>query len=131
MLTTKKIVKTIDAKTDTLSSTVNGLTELINEMNNGAVQKAAKYEEIINLLKNVKINVKKFSSELKDNAMMSLKIEYEIPPIELIFDSENTLLVNERFRAMNLLNLISFEDMAKIQEQLKIVEKQNQKISGK
>lgn len=131
MVTTKKIVKDINEKTENLSVNIGEIIDMLNKMRSGAIQKAEKYDETLRLLKKVKINVKKFSTELKDNATVSLKIEYEIPPIEIMFDETGCSFINERFQAMNLLNLISFDDMRKIQEQLHAVEAQNKKISGK
>lgn len=131
MLTTKRIAKEINEKTTNVESKLSDIETLLKKFDGGIVAKADKYDETQKLLKNVKINVKKFSTEFKDNATVALKVEYEIPPIELIFDEDGNLLINERFRAMNLLNLISFDDMDKIKKQLDTVALQNKKISGK
>lgn len=105
MFNTKKELKEIKAM----------LTQVCGE----TVQKSKKYEETIDLLSLIKINASKVSINMdKKTASFGVSIEYSIPPINLVFDGDGETLINERFRAINLLGLCSIEDQIKISEKI-------------
>ena len=89
------------------------LTKLLDS---GVMNKAQRCDFLDLNLKNVKIKVSKITPVfIQDN--FGLTIEYKIDPITIYIDNGN-VFPNESFKSINLLNLISFEDMQKIQKKI-------------
>lgn len=97
---------------------IKEIKEAVNEMREDTFTKAKKYDEVREYLKHIVLDVKNISLFLNEDGSTGVKIDYTIPPIKLFFDGDNKVLKNERFVAINMLDLISKEDMYKITEKL-------------
>lgn len=107
------------------------IKKILQEMNNKlsgltdkTVKKAQKYDSIKQQLDYIKFNVKNinyFTNE--NNGTIGIEIEYEMPKIKIYFDGDGNILENNRFIAINSLDLISFEEMEKIKTYIKNVER--------
>lgn len=96
-----KDIKEIKEKLDSLSTTI--------------IDKAQKYDEIQEMLKSLKFRVAKTYATWDDKRMQFVvKVEYQIPSVTLIVDEDGSAMLNDRFKAINTLNLIPFEDMEKV-----------------
>lgn len=97
----KKILSKLEASSD---KKIEELTTLLKA-------KSDKLDEIEQYLTNVHLKVSKIVESPIDE---SLKVFYEINPISLRFDSNGSLKVDEEFKAINMLNLISLDDMQRL-----------------
>lgn len=100
----KQEISDINKKLDTL---LDG--RLLNKAN-----KCDFYEQNI---KNIKLKVSKIKPVLIESNI-GITIEYQIAPITLFLDDGNVVCPNETFKSINLLDLVSFEDMQKIQRKI-------------
>lgn len=89
--------------------------------------KSQKYDEMIEYLKDIKIKVGKIELKIDNHGQLFLKVNYEMPVQEIRFDDDNNIVENKMFKAINMLNLISFEDMRKIQVLLEEAQNENKK----
>lgn len=79
------------------------------------------------LLKDIKFKVKSVKTVVDDRTGLSaVRIQYEIPDVFVELDEEGRPLKNKFFYASNYLELISYEDMEKIQHEL-----DKSKLNGK
>lgn len=109
---TKKIIKEIKTKLDSLTDET--------------IIKAKKYDELINFLDKVKFKVKNSNLFVSEStANIGVNIEYEIPSIKILFDENNEIIKNDRFIAINMLNLISIEEMNKLSMLIKEAKRKN------
>ena len=105
------------------SSSVEDLKFLTKEYQS----KSQKYDEMIEYLKDIKIKVGKIELKIDNHGQLFLKVNYEMPVQEIRFDDDNNIVENKMFKAINMLNLISFEDMRKIQVLLEEAQNENKK----
>ena len=71
------------------------------------------------LLQDVRLKVKSIKPGFDENTgLPTLKITYEVPSVRLEFDEEGTPIKNNFFYAINYLDLISIEDMERIQKEI-------------
>lgn len=96
----KKIVKEIQEKLDFLTK--------------DSYKKAKEYEKQNFLLKQVRLKVDKISLFLNNDGQVGVNIKYDIPNIKVYFDDDGEIIKNETFYAINSLDLITKEDMQKI-----------------
>ena len=89
--------------------------ETLSEANQ---KKIAKYEETKEQLSKIRIEISNVKTCIENNGSLSLEVHYKVPVAKIRIDDEGFLDVDEMFRAINLLNLISFEDMNKVQKKL-------------
>lgn len=54
-----------------------------------------------------------------------VKIEYNMPTVTLILDENGEAMINDRFRAINMLGLIPIEDQDRIINQLGVAKRKN------
>ena len=94
----EKIIAKLEASSD------KKVEELINELD----AKTKELEEMKKYLSFIKMRVKNIGVYGDEN----LKVTYEIEPVFLNFDSHCDVRVNDTFKAINMLNLISFQDMS-------------------
>lgn len=84
----------------------------------------ARLKEIEQLVGKVRFKVKSVAYAEEENKVL---VKYEIPNIKLDLDSENNPIKNDFFYSVNKLQLISFEDMKKIQVVLSEIKEKNKK----
>lgn len=78
------------------------------------------------LLKDIRFKVKTIKSVVNENTgLPELRIAYEVPVVCLEFDEEGKPIKNNFFYASNFLELISIEDMEKIQREIEKTQKAN------
>ena len=99
----KKEISEINEKLDKLISS-------------GIFKKAERCDFLEQNLKNIKLKVSRIKPVLFENNM-GVTIEYEIAPVTIYLDGEN-VYPNETFKSINFLDLISYEDMNKIQKKI-------------
>lgn len=99
--------------------------EIIKILNGDLKEKALEGEEIKNLLSNIELKVKNIVEIPGENGSIDLKIIYEAPQVVLRFDDNNEPYENSVFKAINMLNLISMDDMKKIINAIKCKKNQN------
>lgn len=88
-------------------------------LNSGIMNKANKCDFLEQNIKNIKLKVSRIKPVLLESNV-GVTIEYEIAPVTVYLDNGN-VFPNETFKSINLLNLISFEDMQKIQKKIEDV----------
>ena len=109
----KQEIANINEKLDTL-------------LNSGIVKKANRCDFLEQNLKNIKLKVSKIKPVFIENNL-GVTVEYTIAPVTIYIDGEN-VFPNETFKSINLLDLISYEDMSKIQNKIEdIIKLQKQK----
>lgn len=85
------------------------------------IDKARKYDELIENLSKIKIKVKSAKKVINDSGDKELKVEYEIDPILLSFDEKGNAKYEPMFYALNITNLISYEDMEKLMKAIRMI----------
>lgn len=107
----KEMKKQVDEVHDLLDKTI--------------IFKAKKYDEIMLYLKNISLDLKidKFINELGED---EYKLTYSLPSVNLRFDEKGELQENLLFTSINMLDLISVEDIQKL---LKIISEEKNKKS--
>lgn len=93
--------------------------EIIKILNGDLKEKALEGEEIKRLLSNIELKVKSIIEVPGENGSTDLRIIYEAPQIILKFDDNNEPYENNVFKSINMLNLISIDDMQKIVNAIK------------
>lgn len=112
-----------------IKENVNAVTEKFDELTAETIRKAKKYDELKDYLSKVKFSVDKITLVLdKKDFVYGVKVEYNIPPITLFVDSDGGQVTNERFKAINMLDLISFDDMAKIKQKINEAINKNKEV---
>lgn len=104
-------------------SEISDIRSLISAKNKA---KADKYDEIRDRLSKITIKVSSISHFMDDMGRKYLKVSYEIPDGIITLEDDGTFGCNDILKYINLLDLISLEDMRKIQEErekLKYVKK--------
>lgn len=107
-----------------LTKDIFSKTESFTKENN---YKIKKYEEISELLKNIKISVKDSKLFVNNDGLIGVEIEYDIPKIKLFLDEDGKMIKNNLFYSINMLNLISIEDMEQIQNKIEEAKKYNKR----
>ena len=110
MITNKKLSKQIQELSDFIKS--NEYEELKKD--------SAELKRVKELLSHVKFKVKdiKFFEEGEEN-QPTVRIIYELPVIDLTIDENGEPSKNDFFYSSNMLEMISLEDMNKIQDFLR------------
>lgn len=108
-----------------LKKIVENIEKKVNYLSKDSFYKARKYDEQKELLKKINLKVKKVNLFLNNDGQVGLDIDYEIAPLKIYFDDDGQMLKNERFYAINALDLVSKEDMQKVQEFLNEAIKRN------
>ena len=106
---------------------VQDIKKNLQVFTNESQTKIKKYDEIMEYLKDVKINVSNIKPIINDKGTINVEITYSIPKQIIEFDDENNIVANKIFKAINMLNLISFEDMEKIGLMLEKAKMQNRR----
>lgn len=102
---------------------IEEINESLKALSGENMEKLKQFEIIEEQLKKIKIKVKNVAISIDEYGNEFLNINYELPTIKLKFDNNKEVEINEEFRAINLLNLISFEDMEKIQKAIDKIKK--------
>ena len=95
---------------------IKEIKDKVNLINEKTLHKSQKYDDIIEKLKTIKIKVTKVSLYMNDGKW-DVKVDYDVPT-NIIKVDENTSYQNEMFTNINILNLISMEDMVKIAKKI-------------
>ena len=133
----KKLKERIKKSEDTLQNVSNEVVDMKSQVNsirddldhilNGVLNKAQLYDIMLSQLENVVVKVDRAHIVFnQESATYGVKISYSIPDVELVYDKDKGFDVNERFKAMNMLNLISAEDMQYISNQVDLANQKNQ-----
>lgn len=77
-------------------------------------KKSRKLDEIEYYLSKIQLNVKNVSEIIGPDGRTDIRVVYEVPQLFIMFDDSGEIIENETFKAINMLNLISSEDMIKI-----------------
>lgn len=109
-----------------LKQEISNLNEKVDKLLDGSIiNKANKCDFYEKNIKNIKLKVSKIKPVLLPEGNIGMTIEYQINPVTIFFDDEQ-VYPNEIFKSINLLDLISFEDMQKIQRKIEdIIKLQN------
>ena len=92
----------------------DSIKQINSNLDKTIIEKAKKFDELSENLKKVELKIKSAKMHISDSGEEQLKIEYEINPIYLQFDPDNNIVYNPEFYAINMLNLISPQDMQKM-----------------
>lgn len=97
---------------------LNSIEKKIDNLAPEILEKAKKYDELKELLKHIKFDVKNASLFSDNLGNIGVKINYFIPEVRIYCDSEGNIEKNNKFYAINKLDLVSFSDMKKIQAKI-------------
>ena len=110
---------------------IKEIKETVDKINNSiakdTLQKLSKLEELEKNLSHISFKVKNIVEKYEEDGNKSLKIEYIVEPIKLVFDANGEMFFDNKFYSINMLNLISFDDMNKIQKAINKISKENGK----
>lgn len=110
-----------------LKKIVKDIQDKVNFLAKDNYHKAKKYEEQQELLKNIKLKVKKTNLFLNNDGQVGVNIEYEVPKVKIYFDDDGEIIKNEKFYAINSLDLISNEDMQNVAAIIEEATRRNKK----
>lgn len=101
------------------------LRELLEKFDSETISKAKKYDEIQSYLASVKLKAKS-GIKFNENAFSySVVVDYSSPKLELLIDENENVVASPTFKAINMLNLISYEDMEEIAKNIMLAKKKN------
>jgi len=124
----KKRRKEIDAKFESIEKSISDLKDFVANHELIKLQEnSRKLQEQSDLLKNINIKVRNASYFVDENGIPRLKISYFIPDIVIDIDEDYNLGVNQMFRAINKLDLVSTKDWNLIYNQLTKIDKDREK----
>ena len=108
-----------------LRKDVKIIKQQLEDLGKDLFKKAREYDVLSEEVKKVKLDVKNVSLFVDEFGSTSVNVEYSIPPVKIFFDSDGQILKNERFIAMNMLDLITLEDMEKIAIKINLAKERN------
>lgn len=117
----KQILEEVNELRKSINYLIKENEELKNQVNTlcGRNQEKLKqYESTMNYLNDVSLKVANVRTIVDKNGSMAVEVSYSIPKQIVCFDDENNVILNKTFKAINRLNLISFEDMKKISDKM-------------
>jgi len=85
-------------------------------------EKARKYDEVCETVRNVRLKVKNIHSYVDEHGRNAITVTYE-PVVETIIVADEVVMSTERFKAINELNLIPFSDMRRISAEIERLKK--------
>ena len=88
-------------------------------------EKARKYDELMSYLKNINFNIDKIIPAVDDLGNTKYGVTYKSHTIIQEFDHEGNPIKNDFIYSINMLNLVSVEDWAKLQQ---IYDAEKQKV---
>jgi uncharacterized protein YoxC len=94
------------------------LKKQVNTFSDKNQEKIKKYEMMMDYLNDIKVSVSNVRTIVEKNGSMVVEVSYSIPKQIVYFDDENNVILNKTFKAINMLNLISFEDMKRISDKI-------------
>ena len=106
---------------------VKTIIEKLDNVTSKTFKKAQEYEKMVQLLSNVKFEVSKCTLFSQDDGSYGVLVTYNIPMVKVFFDGDGEPMRNERFVAINELNLISIQDQNKIAGKIKEAEVKNKR----
>lgn len=109
-----------------LRKDVKEIKQLLEQISKDTLYKAKEYDKLIDLLKMLPVKISKIHTQINKDLTYSVKIEYEIPSVEIKVDKNSYIPNNDSFKAINLLNLLSMEDAQKISKEIEKAKKLNQ-----
>lgn len=93
--------------------------KIVEEIHNAntkiVIEKAKKYDELMSYLKNINFSIDKIIPAVDDLGNTKYAITYKSPTIVQEFDHEGCPIKNDFIYSINMLNLVSVEDWAKLQ----------------
>lgn len=104
---------------------LQALEEKVNTLSGENQIKIKKYEEQKEYLKDFNMKVSKTDYVVDKNGNIGIEVHYSVPKQIIQFDDENNMIPNKTFKAINMLNLISMEDMQQISYLLDEAKKRN------
>lgn len=87
------------------------------------LSKAKKYDELKKLTSNVSLSVKNIVKSVDSNGNDFIRVTYNVPDVILYLDDNGDILHNPQFYAINMLDLISNDDMQKLADYIADVKK--------
>lgn len=103
----------------TVKSEIKEIKAMLADMNDGTTYKAKQYDQQKERLQNIKLEVEKASVFFDaTNGVYGVKVEYAVPPALIYITDNGEVVASDTFKSINLLNLISFDDMKKIQAKI-------------
>ena len=113
-----------------LRKDIKAIKQMVEEMHkdyDDLLKKERKLAEQTELLKHVKFVVKRADTMFNQNTLSyGVVVEYELPKVQVDFEVGGEQMTNDRLRASNMLDLISFDDMQKIKQALDEAKKLNE-----
>ena len=113
-----------------LRKDIKAIKQMVEEMHkdyDDLLKKERKLAEQTELLKHVKFVVKRADTMFNQNTLSyGVVVEYELPKVQVDFEVGGEQMTNDRLRAINMLDLISFDDMQKIKQALDEAKKLNE-----
>lgn len=110
---------------------IKEIKKTVNEIHENSTkivaQKAKKYDELISLLKNVTFYVDKIIPAVDDLGNTKYAITYKSPTIIQEFDYNGDPIKNDFIYSINMLDLISLDDLPKLQQIYNIEKQKNKK----
>ena len=104
---------------------IKKILEILNEINSDTLIKAKKYVELKSQLDTIKFSVKSKNFFINEVGDYCVKVEYEKKPEIITFDDKGDIVVSDTFKNINLLNLISFQEMEEIQNFINAAKEKN------
>ena len=108
---------------------IEHIKSTLDYMTKETFYKAQKYDEWKTYLNNIKFQTKSHPTFNKNDGSCGVVVNYSLS-LNLILDDNNEIIGNDVFKAINMLNLISLEDMNNISETIKAAIKQNKSTNG-
>ena len=103
----------------TIKSEIKDIKAMLVDMNEETVRKAKLYDEQKDRLQNIKLKVDKAAVFFdSSNGVYGVKVDYSVPSALIYISDDGEVVANDTFKSINLLDLISFDDMKKIRAEI-------------
>ena len=108
-----------------LRKDVKTINEKLDQITSKTMWKAKEYDRIMGSLSQIQFDLSKCSLFLQDDGSYGFLVSYNIPVIKVFFDGDNEPIRNDRFVAINELNLISIGNQKIIAEKIQEAKEKN------
>ncbi len=120
---TKKKEEKLKAEIATLSHELKELKEIVKTQELLRLRaENARLKEKEQLISNVRFRLKSVAYLEDENKIL---VKYDFPNIKIDLDNDNNPVKNDLFYSINMLQLISLDDMKRIQSVINEIKKQN------
>ena len=109
-----------------MKTNITDIRERLEKIESVSVKKSIELEKTKELLKDVKVKVSKAAIMFDEPSHnYKLRIDFQVPSVDLILDSENRVTESSLLKALNLLGILDLNDSILLSKKLQEAKEKN------